>query len=167
MKYFSYIVFKFLSFIFHTISLILVSASSSCYTLAVPMREVSCVGYRPRAWDLRSLQCALDDPLHLCLYGPCSLIVKDCFTPQCNNTQGATGCHHIALNVLGGGDTFWTRTWGNCTRYCIGQETPDLRHAMGRASLGYKSGLLLVTFLFKENTHKMLETPHLQVKQIC
>ena len=32
----------------------LVSASSSRFTLVVHMREVSCVGYTSRAWDLRS-----------------------------------------------------------------------------------------------------------------
>ena len=37
-------------------TMILVSASSSCFALAVPMREVSCVGYTPRAWDPSSLQ---------------------------------------------------------------------------------------------------------------
>ena len=37
----------------------------------------------------------------------------------------------------------------------------------GRASRRCKSVLILVTILFKENTYKMLETPLLQVKQIC
>ena len=32
----------------------LVSASSCCFILAVPMRG-SCLGYAPRAWDIRSL----------------------------------------------------------------------------------------------------------------
>ena len=35
--------------------IILVSASSFSFTLAVPMREVYCVGYTLRAWDPRSL----------------------------------------------------------------------------------------------------------------
>ena len=38
--------------------------SSSCFTLAVPMREVSCVGYTPRAWDPRSLQSMLNGPAY-------------------------------------------------------------------------------------------------------
>ena len=36
--------------------MILLSASSSYFTLAVPMHEVPCVGYTPHAWDPRSLQ---------------------------------------------------------------------------------------------------------------
>ena len=38
-------------------AIILVSAPSSCFTLDAPMREVSCVGYTPRAWEPGSLQC--------------------------------------------------------------------------------------------------------------
>ena len=45
--------------------MILVSASFSYFTLAVSMREVSCLGYTPRAWDLRSLQSILDGLLYL------------------------------------------------------------------------------------------------------
>ena len=48
---------------YYSFAIILVSASSSCFTLAVPMREVYCVGYTPRAWDPRSLQPVLDGPL--------------------------------------------------------------------------------------------------------
>ena len=44
--------------------IILVSAPSSCFTLAVPMREVYCVEYTPCAWDPRSLQSILDVPLY-------------------------------------------------------------------------------------------------------
>ena len=40
------------------------SAFSSCFTLAVTMREVYCVGYTPRAWDPRTLQSILDGPLY-------------------------------------------------------------------------------------------------------
>ena len=40
--------------------MILVSASSSCFSLAVSMHEASCVGYTPRAWDPRSLRSILD-----------------------------------------------------------------------------------------------------------
>ena len=40
---------------YYSITMILLSVSSSCFTLAVPMREVSCVGYTPRAWDPRSV----------------------------------------------------------------------------------------------------------------
>ena len=42
--------------------IILVSVSSSSFTLAVPMRRVSSVGYTPRAWDPRSLQSLLNVP---------------------------------------------------------------------------------------------------------
>ena len=42
----------------------LVSASSSYLTLAVPMLEVSFVGYTSRAWDLSSLKSILDGPLY-------------------------------------------------------------------------------------------------------
>ena len=35
--------------------IILVRVSSSYFTFAVPMREVSCVGYTPRAWGPRPL----------------------------------------------------------------------------------------------------------------
>ena len=44
--------------------MILVSVFSSCFTPAVPMLEVSCVGYTPRAWDPRSLQSMLNGPLY-------------------------------------------------------------------------------------------------------
>ena len=44
---------------------VLASASSSYFFLAIPMREVSCMGYIPRAWDPRSLQCILDCPLYV------------------------------------------------------------------------------------------------------
>ena len=42
---------------YSSLAIILAFASSSCFTLAVPMREVYCVGYKPRAleWDPRSL----------------------------------------------------------------------------------------------------------------
>ena len=43
--------------------MILVSASF-CFTLAVPMREVSCVEYTPRAWDPRSLQSTQNSPAY-------------------------------------------------------------------------------------------------------
>ena len=48
----------------NSLAMILVSASSSYFTLAVPMREVYCVGYAPRAWDPRSLLSILDGPLY-------------------------------------------------------------------------------------------------------
>ena len=51
---------------FHA-TLILVSASSSCSNLAVPMREVSCAEYTPHAWDSRTLQSILD--ANLCFEG--------------------------------------------------------------------------------------------------
>ena len=35
----------FFHFSYHSFTMILVLASSSCFTLDVPMREVSCVGY--------------------------------------------------------------------------------------------------------------------------
>ena len=40
---------------YYSPTIIFVSAFSSCFALAVPMREVSCVGYTPRACDSRSL----------------------------------------------------------------------------------------------------------------
>ena len=43
------------------------SALTSSFTLTVPMREVSCVEYSPRAWDPRSLQSILDVPLYFWL----------------------------------------------------------------------------------------------------
>ena len=50
----------FLSSRFLTTRLLLfLSVSSSCFTLVL-MREVSCVGYIPRAWDTSSLQSILD-----------------------------------------------------------------------------------------------------------
>ena len=48
----------------YSLTIILVSAPTSCFTFAVPMREVSCVGYTLRAWDLRSLQFILYVPLY-------------------------------------------------------------------------------------------------------
>ena len=39
----------------YSFAIILVSTSSSWFTLAVPTREVFCVGYTPRAWGHRSL----------------------------------------------------------------------------------------------------------------
>ena len=45
---------------YYSLAIILVSAFFSSFTLAVPMREVSCVGYEPRAWDPCSLQPILD-----------------------------------------------------------------------------------------------------------
>ena len=44
--------------------MILVSAFSSHFTLAVPMSEVSCVEYTLRAWDPRSLQSMLNGVLY-------------------------------------------------------------------------------------------------------
>ena len=38
--------------------------SSSCFTLAVPRREVSCVGYTSSAWEPRFLQFLLDGPMY-------------------------------------------------------------------------------------------------------
>ena len=48
------------SFFYYFFAIILVSAPSSSFILAVPMREVYCVRYIPRAWDPRSLQSILD-----------------------------------------------------------------------------------------------------------
>ena len=53
---------------YYSLAIILVSASSSCFTLAVPLREVSCLGYTPRAWDTRSLQSMLNGPLYFSLW---------------------------------------------------------------------------------------------------
>ena len=48
--------------------IILVSASSSCFTLTVLMREVSCVGYTPRAWNPRPLYAMLNGLLYFDLW---------------------------------------------------------------------------------------------------
>ena len=40
---------------YYSLAMILVSASSSCFTVAVSIREVYCVRYEPRAWDPSSL----------------------------------------------------------------------------------------------------------------
>ena len=47
-------------------STIVVYASSSSFSLAVPMREESCVGYTPSVWDLRSLQSILNALIYQC-----------------------------------------------------------------------------------------------------
>ena len=49
---------------YYSIAITLASASSSCFTLAIPIREVYCVGYTPRAWDPLYLQSILDGPLY-------------------------------------------------------------------------------------------------------
>ena len=54
----------FLQISFYSITMIVVSASSSCFTLAVPMCKTYCVAYTPRAWDPRSLLSMLNDPLY-------------------------------------------------------------------------------------------------------
>ena len=40
-------------------------STSSCFTLAIPMLEVSCVKHTHSAWDPRSLQSILDSPLFI------------------------------------------------------------------------------------------------------
>ena len=45
---------------FYSLTIILVSAPTSSFTLDVSMREVYCVGYTARAWDPHSLQSILD-----------------------------------------------------------------------------------------------------------
>ena len=49
---------------YYSLTIILVSAPTFSFTLAVPICEVYCVGYAPRAWDPRSLQSILDVPLY-------------------------------------------------------------------------------------------------------
>ena len=63
----------FLSFISHATLLLLYSrvSSFSYFSFAVPMREVSCMGYTPRAWDPRSVQSMLNNPLYLGVLGSC------------------------------------------------------------------------------------------------
>ena len=56
--------------------IILVSISSSSFVLAVPMREVYCVGYTFRAWHPRSLQSILNGPLYFGLLGSCFVAWK-------------------------------------------------------------------------------------------
>ena len=46
------------------LTITLVSAPASFFSLAVPMHEVYCVGYSPRAWAPRSLQSMLDDSFY-------------------------------------------------------------------------------------------------------
>ena len=41
------------------------------FTFAVPIRQISCVGYTPRALDPRPLQSMLDNLLYFCLFGSC------------------------------------------------------------------------------------------------
>ena len=50
---------------YYSLTITLVSAPTSCFTFAVSMREVYCVGCTPRAWDPRSLQSILDHSMHL------------------------------------------------------------------------------------------------------
>ena len=40
---------------YYSLTITLVSAPTSCFTFAVPMRDVYCVGYTPLARDPRSL----------------------------------------------------------------------------------------------------------------
>ena len=54
----------FLPDFFYSFTIILVSASFSYFTLALPIREIYCVEYTPRAWDARSLQSILNGPLY-------------------------------------------------------------------------------------------------------
>ena len=49
---------------------------SSCFSLAAPMHEVSCVGYTPRAWDPCSLQSILD---YLLYFKVIKLELKGCY----------------------------------------------------------------------------------------
>ena len=49
---------------YNSLTIILVSAPTVSFALAVSMREVYCVEYTPRAWDPRSLQSILDVPLY-------------------------------------------------------------------------------------------------------
>ena len=51
----TFLPYRFLTEFLLLVCIIFVSASSSCFTLAVPMREVHCVRYAPRAWDPRPL----------------------------------------------------------------------------------------------------------------
>ena len=60
--------------------MILVSASTSYLTLTVLMREVSCVGYTPRAWNPRSLWSMLDGPLYFGLL-EYFVLTEDCLKP--------------------------------------------------------------------------------------
>ena len=73
----SSIVPTFLPSIFHTtLTIILVSVSSSSFTLAVSMSEVYCVGYTPRAWDPCFLQCVLGVPLVFRSFATSSQLLK-------------------------------------------------------------------------------------------
>ena len=46
----------------YSLTIILASAPTFSFTLAVPIREVYCAKYTPRAWDLRSLQFIINVP---------------------------------------------------------------------------------------------------------
>ena len=59
---------------YYSPAITLVSASSSCFILAVSMCEVYCVGYTPRAWDPHSLQSMLNCPLYFGLLGSCASV---------------------------------------------------------------------------------------------
>ena len=63
---------------YYSLAIILVSVSSSFITLAIPMREVFCVGYTPRAWDPRYLQAILDGPFRV-FRGEMALLMIDAF----------------------------------------------------------------------------------------
>ena len=63
----------------HSFTIIFSSASSSCFTLAVPMRNVSRAGYTSRAWDPRSLSSMLSGPLHIeAKWLNCRCVAIDC-----------------------------------------------------------------------------------------
>ena len=52
------------SFIHSSIAINLVSVFYSCFTFAITTRNTSCITYTSRAWDPRSLQFILDNPLY-------------------------------------------------------------------------------------------------------
>ena len=59
---------------YYSFCIILASATSSCFTLAVPMRDLSCVGYTLCAWDPRSLS-----SIQSLYFGAITLELKLCY----------------------------------------------------------------------------------------
>ena len=90
----------FFSFIFHTTILLyfLYLPSSSYFTLAVPMREVSCVEYTPCVWDPRSQQSMLNGFLYFWFFATFSQRLKTALNLVYNNNNSNT-CVHVSYCV--------------------------------------------------------------------
>ena len=92
------------------LTIILESAPSSCFTLAVPMRGVSCVGYTPITWDPRSLQSMLNGPLYLRSFATSSQRLKTALSLLYNDNNPCGlpyfDCVFRWCYVVGGKDCF-------------------------------------------------------------